>query len=227
LTPAFLPPGPTHTPHGDGDRVEIAVYYDFASSLCHVAHRVIGRMAPVLDELALDLTWIPIDLAALLHWRRGHLVSGQRRDHVRAIADGLDVPLAIPTHWLDSRALHALALHQLARDRAERTRTEPTLRERVFTRVFDESRPCEGTDATLEMASEFGLSCDADDLEHGLDALEAWTRHASDQMVSGVPTFMLGPWPFGGIQEDATMESIFRRWTNKVRSERVSGRTVN
>jgi len=206
----------------EDDRIEIPLYYDFASSLCHVAHRVMTRMAPVTDALGIALVWIPIDLAALLNWRRGHLVSGHRRDHVRAIADGLDVSLTIPPRWLDSRAWHALALHQLGLDRAHGTSTEPTLRERVFTRVFDESRPAEGAEATLEMASEFGFACDADAIERGLDDLESWTRHAADQMVSGVPTFMLGPWPFGGIQEDATMESIFRRWADKVRAERVS-----
>ncbi len=221
--PAFLPPLPRPTEAAPADApVAIPVYYDFSSSLCHVAHRVMGRMGAVLEELDVELQWIPLDLSTLLGWPRGHPVSGQRREHVRGIADTLDVPVTIPTRWLDSRALHALALHQLALDRRDGSRSEPTLRERVFTRVFEESRPCEGAGAVLEMAAEFGLSCSEAELEAGLDALDAWTRHASDQMVTGVPTFMLDAWPFGGIQEDATMESIFRRWAKKVRDERMS-----
>jgi predicted DsbA family dithiol-disulfide isomerase len=222
-TAAFLPPRRPAQASRPDDPVEIDVYYDFASSLCHVAHRVTSRMAPVLAELDLHMIWIPIDLSALLGWRSGHLVSDERRDHVRAIADGLDVPLVIPTHWLDSRGVHALALHQLGRDGERGSCSEPTLRERVFTRTYDEARPFGGVDASLEMAAECGLDCTAEDVERGLDALEAWTRHASDQMVSGVPTFMLGPWPFGGIQETATMESIFRRWTSRVRADRADG----
>jgi len=209
------------------DRIMIAVYYDFASSLCHVAHRAMTRLAGVLDELAISLVWVPIDLAPLLSWRRGHPVSEQRRAHVQGIATALDVDLVVPMHWLDSRAWHALALHQLALDRANGTRLEPMLRERVFTRVFDEARPSEGLDATIEMAREFGLTCDRAALERGLETLERWTRHASHQMVSGVPTFMLAQWPFGGIQEDATMESIFRRWAAKVRRERVSANAAS
>ncbi len=219
---AFGPPRPQPAPPLAADApVEIVVYYDFASSLCHVGHRVMSRMAPLIDELGIELVWIPIDLSTLLGWRRGHPVASDRRDHVRGIADVLGVPVQIPTRWLDSRAWHGLTLHQLATDRATGSRAEPTLRERVFTRVFDEGRPREGLEAALEMAEEFGLRCSEGELEVALDALDAWTHHAADQAVTGVPTFMLDSWPFGGIQEDATMESIFRRWAKKVRAERA------
>ena len=36
-------------------------------------------------------------------------------------------------------------------------------------------------------------------------------------MVSGVPTFMLDSWPFGGIQEDDTMVSILTRYAERKR----------
>ena len=200
------------------DTIGTPVYFDFASSLCHVAHRVMQRMAPVTDELGIRLQWIPIDLAALLNWRRGHPVSELRRQHVRTIANELRVDLEIPTHWLESRSLAALNLHQHGVDRATGSVREPTLREVVFTRVFDEARPCGEAGQVVALAHELGLEFAAPELEAGLDALEAWTRHAADQMVTGVPTFMLGPWPFGGIQQDDTMESIFRRWARKQRA---------
>lgn len=207
--------------HGDGRdgaSIVVPVYYDFASSLCHVAHRVMGRMQPVLEELDVRLEWIPIDLAALVGWRRGHPVSELRRRHVRQVADALRVPLTIPVRWIESRPLGALALYRHGVDRARGTCSEATLREFVFTRIFDEGRVCLSQDESRRLAAELGFDLDDDALAEAQEALEAWTRHAADAMVTGVPTFMLGPWPFGGIQEDATMDSILRRWARKLRA---------
>ena len=53
------------------DRLEILVHYDFASSLCYIAHRVMVRMADEIEELGLDLVWRPLDLTRLTGWRRG------------------------------------------------------------------------------------------------------------------------------------------------------------
>ena len=36
--------------------------------------------------------------------------------------------------------------------------------------------------------------------------------------MSGVPTFMLGAWPFGGIQSDDTMLRVLERFATKARS---------
>ena len=37
--------------------------------------------------------------------------------------------------------------------------------------------------------------------------------------MTGVPTFMLDEWPFGGIQEDRTMRALFARYARKKRRE--------
>jgi predicted DsbA family dithiol-disulfide isomerase len=42
------------------ERLSVRVYYDFASSLCYVAHRVMERMAADLDALGIALAWRPI-----------------------------------------------------------------------------------------------------------------------------------------------------------------------
>ena len=49
------------------------------------------------------------------------------------------------------------------------------------------------------------------------DELVARTRHAHAQEVTGVPNFMLGSWPFGGIQTDETMLSILGRFAARRR----------
>ena len=45
-----------------------------------------------------------------------------------------------------------------------------------------------------------------------LEAVEVETLLATEANVSGVPTFMLGEWPLGGIQDEQTMQSVFRRY---------------
>jgi predicted DsbA family dithiol-disulfide isomerase len=67
------------------------------------------------------------------------------------------------------------------------------------------------------LAKELGLSLDASALARAGDELEARTRRAHAQEVSGVPNFMLGEWPFGGIQSDDTMLSILGRFAARRR----------
>ena len=50
---------------------KVRVYFDFASTLCYVAHRVFETMADELDALGVALDWQPLDLADLLGWPRG------------------------------------------------------------------------------------------------------------------------------------------------------------
>ena len=44
------------------ETVTIRVYYDFASTLCYVAHRVMCRIEEEIGELGVELEWRPIDL---------------------------------------------------------------------------------------------------------------------------------------------------------------------
>jgi hypothetical protein len=73
------------------------------------------------------------------------------------------------------------------------------------------------------MARELGIELDASILDTALAQLDAQTIAASKRMVTGVPTFMLGQWPFGGIQDDHTMRSILGRWAHRQRHEPGDG----
>ena len=57
------------------DPLRVPVYYDFASTLCYVAWRVMARMADDLTEIGIELVWRPIDLARLTGWERGAVVE--------------------------------------------------------------------------------------------------------------------------------------------------------
>jgi predicted DsbA family dithiol-disulfide isomerase len=196
-------------------RLRIRVDYDFASSLCYVAHRSMQRIAPRLEELRVELEWSPLDLAVLLGWVRGAAIDEVRSANVQRVSRELGVPLRIPAVWLDSRRAHAVAL-AAAGERA------PTWLERVWTAVFEEGRELD--DATVDtLARELSIPVDAEAIERGLEELGARTRAAHDQEVSGVPNFMLGRWPFGGIQTDDTMLQVLSRFARRQRERERAG----
>lgn len=193
-------------------RLQVPVHYDFASSLCYVAHRVVGRMADFLEEVGLDLEWTPVDLTRLTGWRRGAPIDPVRLEDVRQIARALEVPIQVPERWLDSRAASAIALY-LA-DQPERA---ATWRERVFTAIYEERRPPDDVSELRRLGDELKIAPAADAMDAGLLELAARTEAAREAQVSGVPCFMLGQWPFGGIQDEATMRSVLERWASRQR----------
>ncbi len=200
----------------DEDRV-VRVYYDFASTLCYVAHRLMGRMGEELDELGIDLEWSPLDLSFLLGWTPGREVPELRRANAARVARDLGVEVRVPRLWPDARAADAAAL--LLDDPA----AEATWRERAFSAVFEEGRDLGSAEAAAALAAELDLSLPAADIAEAGEELERRTQLAAAEEVTGVPTFMLDAWPFGGIQEERTMSSIFRRWlTRRERSRRSS-----
>ena len=51
--------------------VVIRVYYDFASTLSYVSHRVLGSIDEQLVGIGVQLEWRPIDLTRITGWERG------------------------------------------------------------------------------------------------------------------------------------------------------------
>jgi predicted DsbA family dithiol-disulfide isomerase len=189
--------------------VRVRVDYDFASSLCYVAHRCMQRLAGEIAELGIELAWSPVDLTLLTGWKRGAEVDEARRHNVERVSRDLDVPLVMPRIWLDSRPAHAVAL-------CLDPRREPTWREAVFSTVFEAgSWPTE--ENVRDLAEGLGLLPEPEALHRAADELFERTRRAHAQEVTGVPNFMLGRWPFGGIQTDDTMLSILGRFAARQR----------
>lgn len=199
-------------------RLRVPVYYDFASTLCYVAHRVMGRMAADLEELEVELVWTPLDLAGITGWKRGAPVEGRRRRNALRVASDLGVELAMPTHWIDSRGANAVALALVL---AESPR-EATWRERILSAIYEEGRDMEQEGALEALARDVDLELDGLLSARTLAALDEETRRAREAAVTGVPTFMLDGWPFGGIQQQDSMRSVLSRWARKKRAS--SGR---
>jgi predicted DsbA family dithiol-disulfide isomerase len=194
--------------------LRVPVYYDFASTLCYVAHRVMGRMADELHEMEIELCWRPVDLTQITGWPRGAPMEGLRRQNALRVARELEVAVRIPTHWLDLRWAGSMALSLAESDGAR----EAAWRERVFCALHEEGRDLEAPDAQSRLARDLRLGAELQHESPSLAALDEETRGARADEVTGVPTFMLNRWPFGGIQTAATMGSLLRRWARKQRA---------
>jgi predicted DsbA family dithiol-disulfide isomerase len=191
----------------------VRVHFDFASSLCYVAHRVMQRMGGTLAELGIALAWTPVDLGRLLgSYRAGAEVPAPRRENAQRVAAELGVELRVPRVWPDSSGVNAAACA------AERAGRGATWRERVFTALFEESRLAPSDDEVLALAREIALPLAERDLARGRRELEVKTERALAEQVTGVPTFMLGTWPFGGIQSEDTMKRVLERFAQRTRA---------
>jgi predicted DsbA family dithiol-disulfide isomerase len=193
--------------------LQVRVHYDFASSLCYVAHRVLGGMAAELEALGIALAWTPLDLAQLLRWPRGGPVVAERRANAERVARELGVEVRVPPVWLDSRDVLAAAL-ALAGDPAR----EAAFRERVWSAVFEEGRDPGAAGAVEALGRDLGLDLGPGLLARARDELAFRTALAAEESVTGVPTLMLDEWPFGGIQTPETTRLVLARWASRKRA---------
>lgn len=182
----------------------VPVYYDFASTLSYVAHRVLGRIDRDLAGAGIVLEWRPIDLGLITGWRRGAPLDAPVRARVLGIARSLVGDLRMPTHWSDTRRAASIALG-LAGSPAE-----ATWRERVWTAVYEEGRDPSDPDEVRRWARDVGIAGTATPLP--TDALVSATAAARQAGVTAVPTLLLAEWPMAGIQEETTMLSLLTRF---------------
>jgi predicted DsbA family dithiol-disulfide isomerase len=195
----------------------VRVHYDFASTLCYVAHRALAKLEAKVAALGVELAWTPLDLARLAApWRAGAEVDALRRANAARVAEELGVPVRVPRVWPDGRALGAAALL------ADPLGRSASWRERAFTAVFEEGRLAVAADEAARLAGEIGLALSPAAVREALAALELATEGAREEQVTGVPTFMLGAWPFGGIQSEDTMLRVLERFARRAREQEAS-----
>jgi predicted DsbA family dithiol-disulfide isomerase len=192
------------------ETVTIRVYYDFASTLCYVAHRVMCRIEQEIVELGVALEWRPIDLTMAAPWDRGDSFRPDIRAAVRNTGLALGIDVEMPDPWLDSRPASQVALS--LRTPADEARW----RRAVFDTFFDRKTP-RLTPDLLRLARDLtGLEAAPDEAQ-GFDRVEDCTREAIALGVTGVPSFLLDNWLFGGVYDDELMISILRQLSTQYR----------
>ena len=98
------------------------------------------------------------------------------------------------------------------------TAHEAAWRERAFSACFESGRPLDEPGLVAALAADAGLELAPEALEAARAELERRTERAAGDDVTGVPTFVLGRWPLGGIQDDATMRHLLARYAQRTRA---------
>lgn len=200
---------------GPGPVLHARVYYDFASTLCYVAHRVYAELEPELGALGVALDWCPLDLASLLGWHRGVEVDEVRLENAARVAAEFSIDVRPLPVWPDSRDALAASLLLGTGPR------EASFRERVWSAVFEERRVLDGPGELGRLARDLGLAFEPRALARAREELELGTRRAEAEGVTGLPTVMLGAFPFPGVQSRETTRLVFERWARKQRGAKL------
>lgn len=196
--------------------LEVFVYYDFASSLSYVAHRVLARIDGPLAAERIDLRWKAIDLTGVGNFQRGRLLDPARRQSLLRVAAALDVDLDPPERWPDSRLAGEVAVVLDERiDRGFDPAIERDWRAAAFAAYYEQRSEIEDLLRDFERRVPFPLGAAAD-LAAGR-RLAVATRSAVAAGVEGVPTLMLDVFPLCGIHDEETMLGMIRRYARRRR----------
>jgi predicted DsbA family dithiol-disulfide isomerase len=193
------------------NRTRIPIFFDYASTLCYIAWRIV---TPLEDELGFEALWKGVPIASRDHRAKPGRVLGEReRQKVLFVAAETGIHVAPPTSWIDS----TLALHgsEVARDAG----VFAPYHDAVFRAAFDDRADISDRAMLEAIAHRAGI--DREKFRNALDAgamaerLEQNKREADDFSALGYPTFMLGDFPMIGIQPIESMRMLLGRFLEK------------
>ena len=197
--------------------VVIRLYYDFASTLCYVAHRVMSEIEDEIRAVGVVLEWCPMDLTMAAPWNRGDSFADDVRDAVRETGIALGVEAIMPDPWLDSRPLSQVAMLQPSLE------AEAQWRSSVFASIHESKNPTLSPEL-MSLAHRLvghdpleGL--DPYDLEESYPMVEETTREALMLGVTGVPAFLLDNWMVSGIYDGESMVKILAELAQRYREQ--------
>lgn len=192
-------------------KVVIPIYFDYASTLCYVAWRIVSELEA---ELEFEALWkgVPIRLRDA-HSRPGNALGPIERMKVLNVIAETGVQVTPPERWIDSDA--ALQGTELARE----AQAFATYHAGVFRAAFEHRRDIGDTSVLAEIAASAGL--DRDRFAEGLRARRMERRIAEHKAEAdrfsalGYPAFILGDFPLIGIQPIATMRLLLQRYIDQ------------
>ena len=190
------------------NRIALAIYFDYASTLCYVAWRIVRELEAEMGFAAL---WkgVPIRLRDKRSSPGNRLGEIERMKVLNVIAE-TGVEVTPPESWIDSDA--ALEGSELARE----SDTFARYHDGVFRAAFEERRDI----AEIEVLSEIAEAAGMDGLRFCEDIrnrrmaarVMANKEEADSFSALGYPTFILGDFPLIGIQPKETMRLLIRRY---------------
>ena len=194
----------------------IPIYYDYASSLCYVAKKVMEQLAGQLEQLEIDLWWKGVQITRRHQgWKNGEMIDDQARGKIFRVAREAGVTVQVPAHWLNSAA--ALEGAEFAKEQGAFAAYHAA----VFAAVFEEGKDIGDLTTLLQVAARSGLSATA--LAQVLRAgtftarVKETEAEATTFGVVGYPTLLLGEFPLIGIQPAETMRLLIQRYSHQAR----------
>ncbi len=196
-------------------RIVIPVYFDYASSLCYIAWRIMRELEP---QLGFETLWkgVPISIRDASA-KPGRILGERERRKVLMVAAETGIPVAPPRHWIDSNA--ALEGSELARDAG----VFAAYHEAVFRAAFEQGIDIGDVSALEAIARKAGM--DSNEFRAGIETrrmaqrIRAHRGEADQFSALGYPTFILGEYPLIGIQPIETMRQMIARFIRLRREE--------
>ena len=196
-------------------KVVIPIYFDYASTLCYVAWRIVRELE---GELGFTALWkgVPISLRDHSARPRNSLGPIERIKVMNVVAE-TGIQVAPPDRWIDSDA--ALQGSELAREADFFT----PYHEAVFRAAFEERLDIARLDVLGEIAAAAGMDGERfrdDIVSRRMGPRLVEHKNEADRFSAlGYPTFLLGDFPLIGIQPIDTMRMLLRRFMDQRRKE--------
>jgi predicted DsbA family dithiol-disulfide isomerase len=192
----------------DMSRLRIPIYFDYASTLCYIAWRIV---TPLEDELGFEALWKGVPIATRdFRAKPGRVLGERERQKVLFVAAETGVHVAPPSSWIDS--IPALQGLEVARD----ARVFRAYHDAVFRAAFDDGADIADPKVLDAIAERAGL--DLLKFREALDSgsmsarLDEHKREADEFSALGYPTFILGDFPMIGIQPVESMRLLLGRY---------------
>lgn len=200
---------------GEMPKVIVPIYFDYASTLCYIAWRIIGQLEA---ELGFNALWkgVPIALRNIRS-RPGRPLEELELRKIRDVVAETGVAVEPPPRWLNSA--RALEGSELAREAGLFT----AFHDAVFRAAFEEHADIGEFEVIIEIAVRAGF--DRAEFRAGLESGRMASRivlnraEADDFSALGYPSFVLGGFPFIGIQPIETMRMLLGRFIERRAAE--------
>ncbi|MGE0682533.1 MAG: DsbA family protein [Candidatus Binatia bacterium] len=197
--------------------VIVPIYYDYASSLCYVAKKIMEQLQ---GKLAIELLWKGVQISRRHQgWKNGEMIGDEVRGKIFRVARETGVELRVPERWLDSS--YALEGAEFARAQGK----FQDYHDAVFAAIFEEGKNVGDLPTLLELVESIGLP--AGNFKQALTT-EVFTARVKENEaeaatfgVVGYPTFLLGEFPLVGIQPAETMRLLIQRYVDQ-RQKQIS-----
>lgn len=195
--------------------VIVPIYFDYASSLCYVAKKVMEQLH---GKLEIELLWKGVQISRRHQgWKNGEMIGDEAKGKIFRVARETEVELRVPDRWLDSS--YALEGAVFAREHGKFN----DYHNLIFAAVFEEGKDIGDLPTLLDLAASTGLP--KTELEHALktgtltEKIKESESEAATFGVVGYPTFMLGEFPLVGIQPAEMMRLLIQRYVEKAREQ--------